>query len=99
MAATLEPITVVGGKTHVWVARSGPEHVRYGDPFTAACVVLRLDEVTARLVALTQPTASVSMTATLLALREVLRREGFKTVVWERLRNVAVQLDPTTQTR
>lgn len=91
MAATLEPIVSVCGVAQVWVARSGPEHERYGDPFAVACVVVRLDTTTARLEALAHGMVG-SASRALLALRDVLRREGFERVMWQRLRNVHVHL-------
>lgn len=81
MAATLEPIVTVGGLAHAWIARTGPAHVRYGDPYAIACVVVRAGDTTARVEALTAGGDSARM---LLGLRDVLRGAGFTQVEWER---------------
>lgn len=81
MAATLEPIVIVGSQAHAWIARTGPEHVRYGDPYAIACVVVRAGDTTARVEALTAGGDSARM---LLGLRDVLRSVGFAAGEWER---------------
>lgn len=81
MSATLEPIVVIGNKPHVWIARSGPEHLVFGDPYTTACVITRLNDTTAHIEGLT--TSGNSMRS-LLSLKPVLRNEGFTSVEWER---------------
>lgn len=90
MAATLEPVVSIGARTHVWIARSGPDHVRYGDTYAVACIVTRVDEDTVRIEGLASDDRHV--TRELLALREALSREGFKHVLWQRIRNQMVKL-------
>jgi len=81
MPATLQPIVIVGGQACTWIARSGPDHAKYGDPYAIACVVVRVSDTTARVEALT---AGGNSARALLALREVLRGVGFSAVEWER---------------
>lgn len=81
MPATLEPIVTVGGHAHAWIARTGPDHERFGDPYAVACVVVRAGDTTARVEALTAGGDSARM---LLGLRDVLRGVGFTAVEWER---------------
>lgn len=81
MPATLEPIVTVGDRPHAWIARSGPGHVRFGDPYAIACIVTRVSDSTARIEALTAGGNSVRV---LLGLRDVLRSVGFTAVEWER---------------
>lgn len=84
MPATLEPIITVCGRAQVWIARSGPEHARYGDPYAIACVVVRSSDATAHVAALTAGDNSAQL---LLGLREPLRNAGFTQVEWERRKN------------
>lgn len=84
----------VGDRPHAWIARAGPEHVRYGDPYAIACVVVRSSDTTAHVEALTAGGNSARL---LLGLRDVLRDVGFTAVEWERReagqrRNVRVAL-------
>ncbi len=81
MPATLEPIVTVGGHAHAWIARSGPAHVQYGDPYAVACVIVRSSDTTAHVEALTAGGDSARL---LLGLRDVLRDVGFTAVEWER---------------
>lgn len=81
MASTLEPIVIVGDRPHVWIARSGPGHVQYGDPYAIACVIVRSSDTTAHVEALTAGGDSARL---LLGLRDVLRDVGFTAVEWER---------------
>lgn len=93
MSVTLDPITTVGSIAHAWIARSGPQHERYGDPYDVACVVIRVTDTLARIEVL-QSTHDHPQRV-LLVLRPALREKGFTHAMWERRKNVLIPLGNT----
>lgn len=91
MTTTLDPILTICGTTHIWIVRSGPEHKRYGDPYTISCVLVRINDTTAHIQALVN-SSNKSAARALFGMRETLRQAGFTQVLWERRKNVQVQL-------
>jgi hypothetical protein len=85
MSATLEPVVTICGRAQVWIARSGPEHVMYGDPYVVAFVVIRVDDTMARIEALASDDPHVQREV--LGVRKLLAREGFTSVMWQRIHN------------